>query len=111
MQKGEPSLVCDFQDLYRYLIDDFAIAYCKNVKASDFVLKDARASCTIISLEPLAMSCRTELKKKKQTSFQENSDFCSSPNKIRGFYLLVHRSYVASTEMCFWRKACIQLSI
>jgi CRISPR-associated protein Cas1 len=44
MQKGEPSLVCDFQDLYRYLIDDFAIEYCKNVKASDFVLKDEDCS-------------------------------------------------------------------
>jgi CRISPR-associated protein Cas1 len=44
MQKGEPSLVCDFQDLYRYLIDDFAIEYCKNVKASDFVLKEEDCS-------------------------------------------------------------------
>ena len=25
-----PSLVCDFQELYRYLIDDFLIQYCKN---------------------------------------------------------------------------------
>jgi len=40
MQKGEPSLVCDFQDLYRYLIDDFVIAYCKNVSEKDFVLKE-----------------------------------------------------------------------
>ena len=31
--------VCDFQELYRYLIDDFAIEYCRGVKASDFVLK------------------------------------------------------------------------
>jgi CRISPR/Cas system-associated endonuclease Cas1 len=39
MQKGEPSLVCDFQELYRYLVDDFVIEYCKSVKASDFVMK------------------------------------------------------------------------
>ena len=32
--------MCDFQELYRYLIDDFVIDYCKTVKASDFVLKD-----------------------------------------------------------------------
>jgi CRISPR/Cas system-associated endonuclease Cas1 len=44
MQKGEPSLVCDFQDLYRYLIDDFVIQYCKNVEPSDFVLKDEDCS-------------------------------------------------------------------
>jgi CRISPR-associated protein Cas1 len=39
-QKGEPSLVCDFQDLYRYLIDDFVIEYCRTVDAKDFVLKE-----------------------------------------------------------------------
>lgn len=27
--KGKPSLICDFQELYRYLIDDFVIQYCK----------------------------------------------------------------------------------
>lgn len=40
MQKGEPSLVCDFQDLYRYLMDDFVIGYCRNVDSKDFVLKE-----------------------------------------------------------------------
>jgi CRISPR-associated protein Cas1 len=44
MQKGEPSLVCDFQDLYRYLIDDFTINYCKTVSFEDFVLKDEECS-------------------------------------------------------------------
>lgn len=39
LQWGTPSLVCDFQELYRYLIDDFVIEYCKSVKANDFVLK------------------------------------------------------------------------
>jgi CRISPR-associated protein Cas1 len=28
VQFGKPSLVCDFQELYRYLIDDFLIQYC-----------------------------------------------------------------------------------
>lgn len=40
MQKGEPSLVCDFQDVYRYLIDDFVIDYCRTINASDFDLKE-----------------------------------------------------------------------
>jgi CRISPR-associated protein Cas1 len=39
LQWGTPSLVCDFQELYRYLVDDFVIGYCRSVKATDFVLK------------------------------------------------------------------------
>lgn len=44
MQKGEPSLVCDFQELYRYFIDDFVVEYCRTVRTSDFVLKDENHS-------------------------------------------------------------------
>lgn len=36
---GKPSLVCDFMELYRYLIDDFLNKYCRKLKPSDFVLK------------------------------------------------------------------------
>jgi CRISPR-associated endonuclease Cas1 len=32
------SLVCDFQELYRYLIDDFLIERCKKLHKKDFVL-------------------------------------------------------------------------
>jgi CRISP-associated protein Cas1 len=38
-QVGKPSLVCDFQELYRYLIDDFVIQYCKNLEKRDFTFK------------------------------------------------------------------------
>jgi len=38
-QFGKPSLVCDFQELYRHLIDDFLIQYCHNIKAKDFIVK------------------------------------------------------------------------
>jgi CRISPR-associated protein Cas1 len=34
-----PSLVCDFEDLYRYLIDDFLVGFCQTVKPSDFILQ------------------------------------------------------------------------
>lgn len=34
---GKPSLVCDFQELYRYLIDDFLIERCQNLHKNDFV--------------------------------------------------------------------------
>ena len=39
LQFGKPSLVCDFEELYRYLIDDFVIQYALRLKPKDFVLK------------------------------------------------------------------------
>ena len=39
MQYGKPSLVCDFMELYRYLIDDFLIEYCRNLSSKDFIVK------------------------------------------------------------------------
>lgn len=38
VQHGKPSLVCDFQELYRYLIDDYLIERCHNLRKKDFVL-------------------------------------------------------------------------
>ena len=35
-QFGKPSLVCDFQELYRYLIDEFVIQYSRNLRKQDF---------------------------------------------------------------------------
>lgn len=35
---GKPSLVCDFQELYRYLIDDFLLERCRKLHKNDFVL-------------------------------------------------------------------------
>jgi CRISPR-associated protein Cas1 len=37
--KGKPSLICDFMELYRYLVDDFVIQYSKRLKKKDFVVK------------------------------------------------------------------------
>jgi len=39
MQSGKPSLVCDFQEIYRYLIDDFVIQYCQDLSRKDFKTK------------------------------------------------------------------------
>lgn len=39
VQHGKPSLVCDFMELYRYLIDDFLIEYCRNLSSKDFIIK------------------------------------------------------------------------
>jgi CRISP-associated protein Cas1 len=38
VQHGKPSLVCDFQELYRYLLDDFLIERCQKLRKKDFVL-------------------------------------------------------------------------
>ena len=43
-QFGKPSLVCDFQELYRYLIDDFVIQYCENLAKRDFTFKTEKLS-------------------------------------------------------------------
>ena len=37
--KGKPSLICDFMELYRYMIDDFVIQYCRKLKRKDFTVK------------------------------------------------------------------------
>jgi CRISPR-associated protein Cas1 len=41
-QYGKPSLVCDFQELYRYLIDDFLIERCQKYHKNDFVIINER---------------------------------------------------------------------
>jgi CRISPR/Cas system-associated endonuclease Cas1 len=37
--KGRPSLVCDFEEIYRYLVDDFLIEYSKGLTPKDFKAK------------------------------------------------------------------------
>ena len=34
-----PSLICDLQELYRYLVDDFVIRFCQGLKERDFTVK------------------------------------------------------------------------
>jgi CRISPR-associated protein Cas1 len=43
-QYGKPSLVCDFQELYRYLIDNLIIQYCQNLAKRDFTFKTQKLS-------------------------------------------------------------------
>jgi CRISPR-associated protein Cas1 len=40
VQYSKPSLVCDFQELYRYLIDDFIIQHYMTLRKSNLVLKE-----------------------------------------------------------------------
>ena len=68
VQFGKPSLVCDFQEPYRYLIDDFIIQHFKTLKKSDLVLKNE-------DLSPNRKGKREYLKK------QENKAFIKELNK------------------------------
>jgi CRISPR-associated protein Cas1 len=43
-QMAKIGLVCDFQELYRYLIDDFLIKYCQRISKKDFKMKTEVAS-------------------------------------------------------------------
>jgi len=43
-QMGKLSLVCNFQELYRYLIDDFLIQYCQRINQKDFITKIENAN-------------------------------------------------------------------
>jgi hypothetical protein len=40
LQYGTPSLVCGFEELYRYLVDGFVLRYAINLSDKDFVSKD-----------------------------------------------------------------------
>ena len=68
VQFGKPSLVCDFQELYRYLIDDFIIQHYMMLRKSDFVLKEEIVSSS-------RKGKRQYLRKK------ENTDFIKKLNK------------------------------
>jgi len=43
-QYSKPSLVCDFQELYRCLIDDFLVQHCQDLKVKDFGFKTERVT-------------------------------------------------------------------
>jgi len=43
-QFGKPSLVCDFMELYRYLIDDFLVEFLGAIGERDFIMKDERTT-------------------------------------------------------------------
>jgi CRISPR-associated protein Cas1 len=39
IQYGKPSLVCDFQELYRHFMDDFVVDFCQGLNPRDFTTK------------------------------------------------------------------------
>lgn len=44
VQFGKPNLLCDFQELYRYLLDDFLIEHCQDLRKKDFIVKTENMS-------------------------------------------------------------------
>lgn len=42
MELGRPSMICDFIELYRHLIDSFLIEHCQELGPEDFKPKDER---------------------------------------------------------------------
>jgi CRISPR-associated protein Cas1 len=44
VQYGKPSLVCDLEELYSYIVDDFIVDYVQGLKPSDFTTKEVQAS-------------------------------------------------------------------
>jgi len=44
VQYGKPSLVCDLQELYRYLVDDFVVQFCQSLGKRDFTVKSEAVS-------------------------------------------------------------------
>jgi len=44
VQHGKPSLVCDLEELYRYLVDGFVVDFCQSLKKKDFVSKTEAVS-------------------------------------------------------------------
>lgn len=66
---GKPSLICDFQELYRYLIDGFLIEYCQKIKPKNFVLKTENLS-------------RTKKGKRQYLNDQSTRDLIASLNRF-----------------------------
>jgi CRISPR-associated protein Cas1 len=38
--EGKPSLICDFVELHRYLVDDFVIQYCRRLQKENSIMKN-----------------------------------------------------------------------
>ena len=69
LQEGKPSLVCDFEELYRYLVDDFVIQYCQSLRKKDFTVKTESLS-------------RKKMGKREYLNDFETKDFMARLNRF-----------------------------
>jgi len=44
-QFGKPSLVCDFEEIYRHLVDDYVIGFSQTLGKKDFIKRTEAISC------------------------------------------------------------------
>jgi CRISPR/Cas system-associated endonuclease Cas1 len=70
-----PSLVCDFQELYRYLIEDFVIGFCRTISQKDFILKSEDYSASRKGKRQYLSDAKTrELTEKLSRYFESEVD-------------------------------------
>ncbi len=75
MQNGKPSLVCDFMELYRYVVDDFLIEYCRGLSSKDFLVKTENCTRTKQGRREYHKNNKTrELIAKLETKFKSKVD-------------------------------------
>jgi len=75
VQCGKPSLVCDLQELHRYLLDDFVIQYCQGLKDKDFTVKSESMSCNRMGKREYLNDVETRrMMKELQEYFESKSE-------------------------------------
>ena len=84
-QYSKPSLVCDFQELYRHLMDDFLIQYCQPLKAKDFIVKTEDLS-------------RSKKGKRVYLNDAQTRDLMKQLNKFFGFHVEIPRIRVGKKQ-------------
>jgi CRISPR-associated protein Cas1 len=85
VQFGKPSLVCDFQELYRNLVDDFIIQHYLKLGKRNFVLKDEDYSVN-------------RKGKREYLKHQENEAFIKELNKHFTSYVNIARIKVGEKQ-------------
>jgi CRISPR-associated protein Cas1 len=77
-QFGKPSLVCDFMEIYRYIIDDFVIGFCKDLSKKDFIVKSEVMS-------------RGKIGKREYLNDNETKEFMVALDKLFNSYVDIPR--------------------
>ena len=85
VQFGKPSLVCDFQELYRHLIDDFIIQHYLKLSKREFVLKNEDFSVN-------------KKGKREYLKHQQNEGFIRELNKHFTSYVNVSRIKIGERQ-------------
>jgi CRISPR-associated protein Cas1 len=81
----KPSLVCDFMEIYRFMIDDFLIQNCKKLKAKDFVVKSEGLS-------------RHKIGKREYLNDLDTRDLMSGLNNYFESMIEIHRMKVGKRQ-------------